>query len=166
MKGRRLGKCLASVCLWQLWQVKPRHHASFYWTSAPFISPCLSFLNKILSFCPSLVNSQWKLWGANLAIDSPSAPIYWNIIQLPDVASLKETCFLKINVFFFLLEYFFPRTAALHVKHPVFSMSQFHGGPMCTCLAARVAHPEKLRLAEQTPRTMPVLRPGTAGDSA
>lgn len=69
---------------------------------SPFLSPCLSFFNHHNHFFGlSLVDSPWNLLAANLAIDPPPTPlsIYWNIIQLRDVASMKGTYVLKINLF-------------------------------------------------------------------
>lgn len=174
MKGCRFGKCIPSDCLWQLWRVLPCHHASFHQTLSTSIplsfSLSLFFLIIIISLVCHLSTLHGICWPPTMLL---IPPIYWNIIQLRDVASMKGTYVLKINLFLIRVLFFcfFPEPLLC----PAFSISQFHGGPVCTCflctrwarvVASHVVQPEKLRLVEQMPRTMPVLCPGTAGDSA
>lgn len=60
------------------------------------------------SFSLSLINSLRYWRGTNLSIDFPPPPsMYWHIIQLRDVASMKGTYVLKINLFFYWSNIFF-----------------------------------------------------------
>lgn len=105
MEGCRLGKCIALGCLRQ---VIPCHHASFtklFHPQSPFLSFCLFFSTSFL-FSVTYQLSE-VLAGHQPFYWFPPPSMYWNIIQLRDVASMKGTYVLKINHFFYWSNIFF-----------------------------------------------------------